>query len=142
MQCPRDKTDLTLKVFKQHQVYYCSCCKGLWLPGDIVPSLLSGSANGRIRNLKEKTSSRLSCPRQCATLVEMRINGIVMDVCSACNGVWLDRGEIEAVLKKKPSLRPGRTTGSDTVLFSVMDGATWCLPDLLEALFEGIFDGV
>lgn len=142
MYCPRDNTNLIPKDFKHHQVNYCSSCKGLWLPGDIVPSLLSSSANGRIRNLQHATGSALSCPGQCATLLEMRINGIIIDVCSSCGGVWLDRGEIEAVVKKATKLRNEKRLQADTVLFSVVDGVSWCLPDLVEALFDGIFDGI
>lgn len=141
MNCPRDNTGLILKDVKQHHVYCCSCCKGLWLPGDVVPSLLSSSVIGRIRNLQHTKGSPLSCPRQCAALLEMRINGIVMDVCSSCNGVWLDRGEIKAVLKKATALRNGKRPQADSVLFSAVDGAVWFLPDLIEALFDGIFDG-
>lgn len=142
MYCPRDKTNLIAKDIKHHQVNYCSSCKGLWLPGDIVPSLLSSSANGRIRNLQHTTGSPLSCPGQCATLLEMRINGIVMDVCPSCGGVWLDRGEIEAVVKKVTKLRNGKRPQADSVLFSVVDGVSWNLLDLVEALVDGIFDGI
>lgn len=142
MVCPRDNTALTPKNFKLHQIQHCSCCKGVWLPGEMVPTLLSSSANGRIRNLKQIKKSPLSCPRQCSDLQEMQINGILLDACPACGGVWLDRGEIEAVQKNTSALRYGRKSAGDSVLFSIADGISCGIPDLLEALLDGLFDGI
>lgn len=142
MYCPRDHTDLLPKKYKQHQVHHCPSCKGLWLPKDIVPSLLSSSVNGRIRILQHTRDSPLTCPNQCAGLLEMKVNGILIDVCPTCDGVWLDRGEIKAVLKKTTALRNGKKSEPDSVVVSVLDGASLCLPDLLEALVGGLLDGI
>lgn len=35
------------------------------------------------------------CPRCNATLKETSKNGVAIDVCNQCKGVWLDRGELE-----------------------------------------------
>jgi uncharacterized protein len=41
----------------------------------------------------------MKCPR-CDTIVldERDRNGVVVDVCPQCRGVWLDRGELEKML--------------------------------------------
>jgi regulator of protease activity HflC (stomatin/prohibitin superfamily) len=45
----------------------------------------------------------MHCPKCGMNLVEIDYNGIEVDKCSACEGVWLDAGELEAVasLEKK-----------------------------------------
>jgi Zn-finger nucleic acid-binding protein len=43
----------------------------------------------------------MNCPR-CAdgALDEREREGIVVDVCSSCRGVWLDRGELEKLIAR------------------------------------------
>jgi Zn-finger nucleic acid-binding protein len=41
----------------------------------------------------------VNCPRcETSTLDERDRNGVTVDVCPACRGVWLDRGELEKML--------------------------------------------
>jgi Zn-finger nucleic acid-binding protein len=42
----------------------------------------------------------MQCPRCHAHLLEHDRDGVTIDVCSACRGVWLDRGELEKVIAK------------------------------------------
>jgi uncharacterized protein len=41
----------------------------------------------------------MKCPRCGMELIEIDYKGVKVDRCSACDGVWLDAGELEAVLK-------------------------------------------
>jgi uncharacterized protein len=40
----------------------------------------------------------LTCPNDGAGMQEVNRNGILIDVCPTCRGVWLDRGELEKLL--------------------------------------------
>ncbi len=40
--------------------------------------------------------TRLPCPRCQTTLVSGTRAGVLVDICPACGGVWLDHGELEA----------------------------------------------
>jgi uncharacterized protein len=41
----------------------------------------------------------VNCPRCSHTVLDERErNGVVVDVCPQCRGVWLDRGELEKML--------------------------------------------
>jgi Zn-finger nucleic acid-binding protein len=41
----------------------------------------------------------MNCPRcEANSLDERERNGVTVDVCSNCRGVWLDRGELEKLL--------------------------------------------
>jgi hypothetical protein len=43
----------------------------------------------------------LKCPRCGAAMKESTFQNIVIDQCTACNGVWLDAGEIEQLVAKE-----------------------------------------
>lgn len=38
------------------------------------------------------------CPRDGAELVEVERNGVMIDACPTCRGIWLDRGELEKLI--------------------------------------------
>ncbi len=40
----------------------------------------------------------LLCPNCQAGMQEVNRNGVMIDICSQCRGVWLDRGELEKLL--------------------------------------------
>jgi len=43
----------------------------------------------------------MNCPRcQRAPLEERERDGVVIDVCLACRGLWLDRGELEKLVAR------------------------------------------
>lgn len=61
------------------------------------------------------------CPRCRVMLDEMTSAGVVIDVCSACRGMWLDRGELEQIVARSDSLhnerrRAGPGTGTNVGL--------------------------
>ncbi|MFN3266606.1 MAG: zf-TFIIB domain-containing protein [Deinococcales bacterium] len=39
------------------------------------------------------------CPIDGTPLMEMSKNGVIIDVCPECKGVWLDRGELEKLIQ-------------------------------------------
>lgn len=41
----------------------------------------------------------LACPLDGSTLHETARNGVLIDVCPSCRGVWLDRGELDKLLE-------------------------------------------
>jgi hypothetical protein len=47
------------------------------------------------RAAEEKAAKQLKCPRCGASLEERSVQGVTIDVCSGCKGVWLDHGELE-----------------------------------------------
>ena len=50
----------------------------------------------------------MRCPRcETATLHERARNGVFVDTCPRCHGVWLDRGELEKILLRATPLPPG-----------------------------------
>jgi len=49
---------------------------------------------------KAGNAARLQCPKCRGALETYRFMDFVLDRCSACGGIWLDQGELEAILQK------------------------------------------
>ncbi|MFM9937983.1 MAG: zf-TFIIB domain-containing protein [Hyphomicrobiaceae bacterium] len=61
--------------------------------------------------------SLLNCPVCQAPMREVSREGVAIDTCTQCRGVWLDRGELEklsAVLLQSASQAPASFLGSST----------------------------
>jgi Zn-finger nucleic acid-binding protein len=43
----------------------------------------------------------MRCPKCCSDMEEVDINGIMIDRCGLCNGLWFDEGEIETLRDRK-----------------------------------------
>lgn len=59
-----------------------------------------------VEKMKEKLESEeakaleLQCPKCEGRLYETEYEGIAIDVCNKCSGVWLDAGELAQVIEK------------------------------------------
>lgn len=51
-------------------------------------------------------TTRFDCPR-CGTMLTMsERQGIEIDYCPQCRGVWLDRGELDKIIERADAVRP------------------------------------
>ena len=48
----------------------------------------------------------MKCPTDNATLVMSERNGIEIDYCPECRGVWLDRGELDKIIDRASASAP------------------------------------
>ena len=48
----------------------------------------------------------MSCPVDGATLVMSERQGIEIDYCPTCRGVWLDRGELDKIIERSAAEAP------------------------------------
>ncbi|MBI4956713.1 MAG: zf-TFIIB domain-containing protein [Myxococcales bacterium] len=56
----------------------------------------------------------MRCPRcETALLDERERDGILLDTCQACRGIWLDRGELERLLARAHLEEERRHLGRD-----------------------------
>jgi uncharacterized protein len=51
------------------------------------------------------------CPDQTLTMSERQ--GVEIDYCPACRGVWLDRGELDKLLERSVAQEPRRPAAAD-----------------------------
>ena len=50
--------------------------------------------------MSEQTATTRQCPRDDGTmLVAVERNGVTIDACPRCRGIWLDRGELDKLIE-------------------------------------------
>ena len=47
-----------------------------------------------------KESSQIRCPKCPGDLESYMFQGFALDRCQSCGGIWMDKGELEAVIRK------------------------------------------
>lgn len=47
------------------------------------------------REAEKAKASTLACPKCDGTLLEINQAGVLIDRCNKCEGIWLDKGELE-----------------------------------------------
>lgn len=97
--CPRDRHALgrvgasgATGAARMH----CGHCQGLWLPGAMVIAAVGAPDHRALARSAQGTA--LACPSDGHGLVAVMHRGVEIDVCPACDGVWLDAGELERIL--------------------------------------------
>lgn len=109
MNCPRCKEELSVVNISGTTVDKCNSCGGLWLDLGELEKVKSSpdkdtidtGDEGNLQNLN-CVSGQLSCPR-CENLMDeinyLVSSGIKIDRCPVCEGIWLDKGEFNAIVK-------------------------------------------
>lgn len=84
----------------------------------------------------------LVCPECGAYLIAARVEGIEIDRCKDCQGIWLDAGEYDAVRKRieilgeKPSGSQEKTLSTKEYLLVETDGPAEIVFAVVEALLH------
>lgn len=101
--CPRDRTPLAAKSVKDVTLDECSKCHGIFLDKNELKKL-TGDAdlNKYLRDMVGyDVDSKLLCP-SCGGLMDAEhVRGVEVEVCLTCFGLWLDQGELDALVAGK-----------------------------------------
>lgn len=106
LQCPRCKTSLESMTMIGVTIDICNTCNGCWLDQD-ESSALTRSRGNKALNIKlvNCKPSQLTCPKCVSKSMEegqhAQKDTLILDECKDCHGVWLDRGELTALLTIK-----------------------------------------
>jgi Zn-finger nucleic acid-binding protein len=65
-----------------------------------------------------------ACPVDGTPLAPEHRSGIALDRCPSCEGVWLDAGELDVVIRAASSLVSGRSDRVADLLVDVFTGAS------------------
>ena len=106
--CPKCSEVLCKKQIAGMELDMCSACGGLWFDkGELVKFKLRAdfwdadelevSASAR-KAPPSSLTVKLPCPGCDETLGGIETDGVVIDVCRGCQGVWLDKGELKPAL--------------------------------------------
>lgn len=112
MICPKCNVALETLRIKSVTVYYCKTCKAMWVSFPMLKKLgamldlkteLLNPVEMESINVKEAPRA---CPECTKSMDKVYFNGILVDKCSECNGVWFDNGELSkyfAFFMKNPA---------------------------------------
>ena len=137
--CPRDKQPLArIDSLRRSPALSCESCSGLWLSGSVVVSIM-GHVPRPSSTLTSELSTSLTCPDDGHELVPLFHEGIELDVCTHCGGVWLDNGELERINARAPVPRLAKELASDPLgAMDVADGAF----EVIGAIVEFVADAL
>ena len=103
-------------------VYTCKNCDGVWVPYASMAHLVKmeplGQSLSVIVELQPKAGAM---PRNCpscsvASLGQVLINDIELDLCDICKGIFFDKSEIEATFPKLSESRGSADKGWSIVI--------------------------
>jgi Zn-finger nucleic acid-binding protein len=109
MQCPIDQTEMIHRELDGAQIEECSQCKGIWFDKDefreakdsAEPDLVWMDFDIWKHEDQFNLDLRgLHCPKDGQTLVTFQYGEtqVEIDLCTQCQGIWLDRGEFEKII--------------------------------------------
>lgn len=107
MQCPKCvASPLNPTTLRAIQVDRCGRCHGIWFDERELSALLAEDprtlrplAGGKERD--EHSVRRGDCPRDGTAMLRVfstHNRDVVLDTCPSCRGIWLDGGELAALL--------------------------------------------
>ena len=107
LSCPVCALPLVLALMEKQPVEYCPGCRGVLVPrksfAEIVRHRRSWAQGPPVIPIPPEPAEfrrQLTCPKCAAPLTVDRYYGpgnIVMDLCIACDWVWLDYGELKQI---------------------------------------------
>lgn len=98
LSCPRDGGNMTPLDHKEISTSQCGTCRGLWIPKAHLVGRINANLIGKLYHVPATRITDLCCPVDASPLWEISPNGILLDRCLKCGGLWFDRGELETVL--------------------------------------------
>jgi Zn-finger nucleic acid-binding protein len=123
----------------------CGECAGVWLTRKALaaPSLEPARLPAESRRAHtQRRSGRRSrvCPECTRALESQSVEGVEIERCAYCKGVWLDAGEYDAV-RKRIELQPPMASDvrRETGLDLVGAGFEVAFEALVTTLFGGLF---
>lgn len=102
MKCPRHyAAQLERRVLKGIDVDQCPLCTGIWLEAAELKRVLCAMDHPTRDPMSAPTCAEDEAPMRCphcgAVAVLVAMPPVRINVCSACQGVWLDAHELETL---------------------------------------------
>jgi len=64
----------------------------------------------------------MNCPKCNIVLLMTDRQGVEIDYCPQCRGIWLDRGELEKIIDRSAGINPAMEQGQGFPLMGYSDG--------------------
>ena len=142
LRCPVDGFPLVPQAIGAASIAVCEKCSGIWftrealLHPSVDPASLPPASRTPIPATRKRRRSA-SCPICRRPLLAESVEGIDIDRCVNCAGVWLDPGEYDAVRHRIEHLPRGRAHKDKSAGgMAFLDGAGEGVVELVIALME------
>jgi len=131
--CPRCNVGMKLETRLGVEVDKCPECKGIWFDNNELDKLSGGRALEGAIFTARVLGKELKCPA-CGDIDMhyMTVEGVTIDHCPTCDGVWLDDGE----LKKLRLAAPERQYGKEDAPYKVKEEKEKTIIDHLKGFFH------
>jgi len=107
MNCPVCKEPMIVLELEQVEIDYCTNCEGIWLDaGELELLLETEQERAKFSKflIEESTMNEKSyrcpiCSKKMGKIFVGEERKILIDKCKKNHGLWLDKGELESVIK-------------------------------------------
>lgn len=116
--CPRDQTPLQEQRAGRVNVDLCPACRGTFLDGIELKRVVGDATLAlELAGLRGAPPEPIWCPACDSAMFLDAVDGIQLDHCPFCLGVWLDAGEVEKLAARTlASVAKARAPKLDAVL--------------------------
>lgn len=99
--CPRDRSLLAQQKLDGVTVDVCPTCSGAFFDADELGRVTGDKELAKyLAEVHGKASSPMVCPA-CGGLMDLdKVDGVEVDHCTSCYGVWLDAGEMDRLAER------------------------------------------
>lgn len=140
MKCPRDSSELQAFRIMESDIYSCGTCQGAWIPFNVIREVTRSVALTKVYPTKlNSTPSGIPCPRDGEDLREHTAQGVRIDQCPKCNGIWLDEGELQQLRDYQAKLTPSLPSDTTAPNYTLGDTVSSVVGGALVVLV-GLFD--
>ncbi|HES59617.1 MAG TPA: hypothetical protein ENO18_04215, partial [Caldithrix sp.] len=110
MQCPNCNVPLRKKVVHGIEINECKKCKGIWFDKDElrkIKDIRDSDLNWLDFDiLKHRDKFKVNVPKKICPKCNIKMevlnyddSRVEIDFCTKCNGIWLDKKELESIIK-------------------------------------------
>lgn len=107
MNCPVCKEPMIVLELDEVEIDHCTCCEGIWLDAGELELLLEGFAERdhflssfeTDKKTKEKARKCPICLKRMEKILVGKDKKVRIDRCRRNDGIWLDGGELEEILR-------------------------------------------
>ena len=114
MNCPRCQTALQARPYETVEVDGCPACGGMWLErGELekIQETVGNDYSGELARpddaaarayemARQRARPAIGCPKCGRPMAKTECQSasvVLVDLCGGCGGLWLDRGEVQAL---------------------------------------------
>ena len=107
MYCPHCKEPMIILEYEEVEIDYCLSCEGIWLDAGELELLFDDEKayqelmhTGEV--LKKTKEKKVKCPVCRKKMEKIRIGTeekVILDRCVYGDGIWLDKGELDDVIR-------------------------------------------